>query len=192
VSATLSAFLAHPSRPAGTLTYHEFQGFLFAVTAAPEPIRPLEWVPVVFGRQSAGYGSPEEAQAILAEMTQAYHDVGRGVLGGNPTLPGDVAVMPDALANFDDAPLGQWSRGFRIGHEWLRDLWEARRADAGPALGATLTTLLFFSSRELAESLHTATGARRPFDALAATMRDAIPAALVRYALLGRTAYVAG
>jgi yecA family protein len=189
----LPAFLAQPSRPSGTLTYHELQDFLFAVTAAPQPIRPLEWVPVVFARQPPGYASPEEAQAILAALTQAYSDIGRGVRAGSPLLPSDLEVLPDALANFDDAPLGQWARGFRIGHEWLRELWATVRSDAASLeLGATLTTLLFFSSRALAESLHAATGARRPFDALAETMRDAIPAALVRYARLGRSAYVAG
>jgi len=36
----LAAFLADPERPVGTLTYHELQGFLFAVAAAPELVPP--------------------------------------------------------------------------------------------------------------------------------------------------------
>jgi hypothetical protein len=38
----LAAFLADPERPVGTLTYHELQGFLFAVAAAPELVPPSE------------------------------------------------------------------------------------------------------------------------------------------------------
>lgn len=41
-------------RPAGTLTYHELQGFLFAVASAPELIRPTEWLPLIFNEQEAG------------------------------------------------------------------------------------------------------------------------------------------
>ena len=38
----LHAFLDRPSRPAGTFTYHELQGFLFTVVTAPESIPQLD------------------------------------------------------------------------------------------------------------------------------------------------------
>ena len=45
----LRAFLEHPSRPAGTLTYHELQGFLFTVGSAPEMVPSSDWLPIIFG-----------------------------------------------------------------------------------------------------------------------------------------------
>ena len=47
--AELKRFLADPGRPLGTLSYHELQGFLFAIAAAPDMVRPSEWMPIVFG-----------------------------------------------------------------------------------------------------------------------------------------------
>ena len=45
----LTPFLDDPDRPAGTLRYHELQGFLFTVASAPELVPPSEWLPVIFG-----------------------------------------------------------------------------------------------------------------------------------------------
>ncbi len=39
----LQAFLEHPAQPAGTLSYHELQGFLFTVVSAPELVQPSDW-----------------------------------------------------------------------------------------------------------------------------------------------------
>ncbi len=38
----LQVFLEHPARPAGTLGYHELQGFLFTVVSAPEMVPPSQ------------------------------------------------------------------------------------------------------------------------------------------------------
>jgi hypothetical protein len=43
----LKTFLEDPGRPAGTLKYHELQGFLFAVASASELVLPSEWMPFV-------------------------------------------------------------------------------------------------------------------------------------------------
>ena len=56
---TLQAFLDHPSRPAGALSYHELQGFLFTVVSAPELVRPSEWLPIIFAGEEAGFTSPD-------------------------------------------------------------------------------------------------------------------------------------
>jgi yecA family protein len=45
----LRSFLDHPARSAGTLRYHELQGFLFTIASAPDLVRPSEWMPIVFG-----------------------------------------------------------------------------------------------------------------------------------------------
>ena len=68
----LRAFLEHPSRPAGTLTYHELQGFLFTVVSTPELIPPSEWLPIVFGDQEVDYASAEIAEAIIGQIMTLY------------------------------------------------------------------------------------------------------------------------
>ena len=65
----LQAFLAHPSRPADTLRYHELQGFLFAVASGPELVLPSEWQPIIFGDQDAEFASLDEAKEILGQIT---------------------------------------------------------------------------------------------------------------------------
>ena len=149
---TLQAFLDHPSRPAGTLSYHELQGFLFTVVSAPELVRPSEWLPIIFAGEEAGFTSPDEAQGILGQIMALYNTINAAVLDPPTLLPADCPLRDDVLANFeDDAPIAQWSRGFLRGHQWLEDLWkESVPEELAEELGSILMTLSFFSSREMA------------------------------------------
>ncbi len=45
----LEEFLSRPSHPEGTLSLGEVRGFLYAVTAAPDLVKPSEWLPMIFG-----------------------------------------------------------------------------------------------------------------------------------------------
>ena len=69
----LRAFLEHPSRPAGTLRYHELQGFLFTVVSAPELVPPADWLPIIFGEKEADFATPDEAQALLGQIMALYN-----------------------------------------------------------------------------------------------------------------------
>ena len=109
----LRAFLAHPSRPAGTLTYHELQGFLFTVVSAPDLIQPSEWIPIIFAEEDAVYSTLDEANEILGQIMALYNTINASVLDPPTLLPADCPLRDDVLANFeDDAPIAQWSRGF--------------------------------------------------------------------------------
>ena len=68
LSKLLTPFLASPQRPGGTLTFHQLQGFLFAIACAPELIKPSEWLPLVFNEQEAGYANEEEARSVLQAL----------------------------------------------------------------------------------------------------------------------------
>ena len=121
----LRAFLEHPSRPAGTLTYHELQGFLFTVVSAPEVIPVSEWVPIIFAGEDVDYASVDEANEVLGQIMALYNTANAAVLDPPTLLPADCPLRDDVLANFDnDAPIAQWSRGFLRGHQWLEELWE--------------------------------------------------------------------
>lgn len=187
---TLASFLDDPARPSGTLRYHELQGFLFAVVNAPELIVPSEWLPVVFAEDEAGYADIEEAQAILAQLMALYNEINSEVRTEPAKVPADCSFRPDTRANFDDdAPIARWSRGFRIGHNWLEDLWEVylpKELDEEHA--ATLMALSFFSSTELAEAFLAESGdPDRSLDKLAETMRRVFPDAVAEYAHIGQS-----
>lgn len=81
----LRSFLDQPARPAGTLRYHELQGFLFTIASAPELVRPSEWTPIVFGDHEAGYG-PDEAEAGVGELMALYSSINEAVVEDRAAL----------------------------------------------------------------------------------------------------------
>ncbi len=116
---TLRAFLEHPARPAGALSYHELQGFLFTVVSAPELVRPSEWLPIIFGEEEAVFASPDETKRILGQIMALYNTINAAVLDPPTLLPADCPLRDDVLANFD-APIAGWARGFLRGLSGLR------------------------------------------------------------------------
>jgi len=189
-SRSLRAFLEQPARPAGTLTYHELQGFLFAIVSAPELIRPSEWLPLIFNEHDAGFASLEEANAILGQIMRLYNTINAAVLEERAALPGDCRVRRHALDNLvDSAPLARWSRGFVLGHQWLEELWDVDLPeDWDEEIGAVLMTLSFFSSRSLADAFHreSASGTES-LEGFAQSMLRVLPDAVAEYAYLGRS-----
>jgi uncharacterized protein len=114
----LQAFLSNPARPSGTLTYHELQGFLFAVTSAPELVRPSDWLPIAFNEQDPGHATLDEANAILGQIMALYDEINAAVLEERVALPADCGLGSAVLDNLiETAPLAQWSRGFLAGHQ---------------------------------------------------------------------------
>ena len=185
----LQTFLDHPSRPAGALTYHELQGFLFTVVSAPELIPPSDWLPIIFGEEEASFTSPNEAQEILSQIMALYNTINAAVLDPPTLLPADCQLRDDVLTNFDDeAPIARWSRGFLHGHRWLEELWEDLPEEVAEELDATLMALGFFSSREMAESFHAeATSGEQSFEAMANAIHRVLPSAVAQDAHMGRS-----
>ena len=187
---TLRAFLEHPSRPAGTLSYHELQGFLITVVSAPELIPVSEWVPIIFAGEDVDYASVDEAQEILGQIMTLSNTINGAVLDPPTLLPADCPLRDEVLANFEnDAPIAHWSRGFRRGHQWLEDLWNTYLPEElEEELDAALMALSFFSSREMAKDFHAeATTGDQSLEAMADAMHGVFPTAVAQYAHLGRS-----
>ena len=105
----LKPFLDDPDRPAGTLRYHELQGFLFTVVSAPELIPPSEWLPIIFGEADAEHATLDQAQEILGQIMALYNAVNAAVLDPPTLAPQGLPLRDAVLANFeDDAPMAQW------------------------------------------------------------------------------------
>lgn len=187
---TLSKFLDHPSRPEGTLRYHELEGFLFTVASAPELVLPSEWLPLVFGDGEPSFENKDEAQAILGQIMELYNAI-NGIVSDPPAeLPDDCTFRDDVLANLeDDAPIAQWSRGFLYGHQWLEEAWEETvPEELDEEFGPILMALTFFSSRRLAEAFHAESSQPgSSLELMAGTIRKVFAAAVAEYASLGRT-----
>ena len=184
----LARFLADPERPANTLRYHELQGFLFAVASAPEVIPPSEWLPRIFGEAEAG--DPILDHVLLDQILALYHTITDTVLDPPAGLPTDCPLRADVLANFTDAaPIAQWARGFCRGHRWLDALWEATVPQAlDEEFGSVVMTLIFFSSRAMAEAFHReAAREGQSFARTATGIHRVLPAAVAQYARLGRS-----
>lgn len=185
---TLAQFLADPSRPPGTLGYHELQGFLFAVASAPDLVRPSEWMPEVFGGKEAGFADLDEAQAILPELMALYNAVNTSVASERAALPVDCRFRRNVLANLDaDAPVSMWARGFVHGHQWLEEDWAPYVPDEfDQDFGMVIMTLSFFATPTLARAFVKELG-RTDLVETAALFRRAFPDALAEYARLGRS-----
>ncbi len=186
----LQVFLEHPARPAGTLGYHELQGFLFTVVSAPEMVPPSAWLPIIFGEEEASFASPAEAKRILGQIMALYNTTNAAVLDPPTLLPADCPLRDDVLANFEDeAPIAQWSRGFLHGHLWLEELWEEfLPKELAEELDAMLMALGFFSSRQTAEDFlaETTTG-EQSLETMADAIHRVLPRAVAQYAQLGRS-----
>ena len=186
-SAGLEAFLEHPSRPEGTLRYHELQGFVFAVLSAPEVVSPSEWMPVVFNDGEAGYQDLGEARRIFGELMALYNSVNAGITEELVSLPDDCRFREDILSNLDEeAPISQWSRGFMTGYQWLEETWEPYLiGELSEEFGTMLLVLSFFSSRSIAEA-YRAELKGDSLEEMATSMRELFPAVMHDHARLGR------
>jgi uncharacterized protein len=188
VSRALREYLDHPDRPAGALSYHELQGFLFAVASCPELADPSEWMPMVFGEEGPTYAGMTEARAVVGGVMDLYTAITTAVGDGTIALPVDCGFREDVLDNLhDDAPVSLWARGFVQGHHWLEESWDAYLTDEiDEEFGATLMALSFFASPNMAEALRAETG-HHDLGELARTMCELMPTAIAEYASLGRT-----
>jgi uncharacterized protein len=194
----LGDFLSHADRPEGTLSFHELQGFLFAISCAPELIQPSEWLPLISNEEDMGFADLSEAQRILGLVMVLYNQTNASVIQRTDAMPSGCRFLADTSENLkEQAPVSQWSRGFVQGHSWLEELWieyvPDESSEMSQELGACLMALSFFSSRSMAEALYREADEReRPmepeeFARFADTMHRLFPSALASYADIGRT-----
>lgn len=194
----LTEFLDGPQRPSGTLRFHELQGFLFTIASSPETVPTSDWLPMISDEQDIDFEDENEAQQVLNAIMTLYNEVNTAVLKRSQKLPFDCSFAAELEANFDeDSSIGQWSRGFVVGHNWLEDIWEEYLIEEmEDECGATMMVLSFFSSRQLAvayfdEGKPTRKKQGKSFEQFAETMRELFPSAMASYAHLGRTIFEA-
>ena len=187
--ARLGAFLSRPSQPEGTLSLGEVRGFLFALLAVPELVKPSEWLPIIFGGKEPSFESKEEAQDVMAVLMSLYNEASEQVGGKRGPLPRGCDFRDDPLANLDpDAPVSLWARGFVCGHLWLKEIWDAYLPEEeADEMAQALAVLSFFSSRSVAEGLtREMKGEDATLESVAHTFRRLFPIAAAEYAETGQ------
>jgi uncharacterized protein len=186
--AALEAFLSLPSNPDGTLSLGEVRGFLFAVAAAPDLVKPKEWLQFIFVDNEPEFATMEEAQQIMGTMMALYNEANDVVRTEGDRRQRGCEFREDLLSNLEpDAEVSQWSRGFTAGHIWLDESWDPYLSgEMEDEMGAITMTLSFFGSRSMAEGfLRESTKPGGTLDELAATMHRLFPDAVTVYARMG-------
>lgn len=182
--ALLERFLADAADE-GALSLPETAGFLFAVAAAPEPVSAPDWMPFVLGEaafddEQQGKSVNQALRALLAWVDE------RAGAGEDPMPPGYEPARKPAENIGEESPLGQWSRGFTFGHQWLEDAWKDRVPESlEEHYGAAVLAMSFFSSRELAETCSKQAGAES-MASMAGHILNLLPQARGIYFDLGR------
>ncbi len=190
----LAEFLAADARPEGTLNYAELHGFLFSVACSPEPLKPAEWLPLIFNSAAANYATTAEDESVTATLMALHDEAHRQVQEQQVALPAFCTPAADAMENFaDDAPLAHWSRGFLLGHEWLSELWDGYIPDElDEELGSCFIVLSFFAEQGLAEEYCKEAGDDGvTLETMAESVVDSFDEAAQSYASLGRSIQIA-
>ncbi len=189
----LKAYLASDSCGPDALNFEQLLGFLYAVSSAPDIVDASEWLQFVFCERAPDPDT-HDAQLAVLEALDLHHAINCEVFADDAQLPPDCLPRADALSNLDpECGLSRWAQGFSVGHDWLEETWEAQVQgriddDLDWQLGGCMAVLSFFSSREMAQALHSEfrTDARS-FEDRARTMLDLFPDALKAYADIGRS-----
>ena len=106
--ARLKAFLARSAHPEGTLSLGELRGFLFALNAAPELVKPSEWIPFVFSGEEPEFRDMEEAEEVMASLMHLYNHINKIVRAEGSRLPPGCVFLDPPMANLEpEAPVSQ-------------------------------------------------------------------------------------
>lgn len=170
----------------GALAYAEAAGFLFAVAASPEPASGADWLHAVLGE--AHFDDEAEGRRVKKALDALLAWIGERADAGSSPLPPGCGPLPAAADNIGaGSPLGQWSRGFSFGHQWLEPAWRDRvPEELEDEFGAAVLALSFFSSEDVAEACRQQTGAGQSMADLAGHMLKLQSQARGTYYELGR------
>lgn len=170
----------------GALSFPEAAGFLFAVAAAPELVSGPDWMPFVLGE--AAFDDEQQGKAVNRALRALLAWIDEQAIAGESPMPSGLDLAHAPADNIgEQSPLGQWSRGFSFGHQWLEHAWHDRVPESlEEHYGAAVLALSFFSSRQVAEACCQQAGARENLVSMAGHMLELLPQARIIYFDLGR------
>jgi uncharacterized protein len=119
----LERLLSYAANPEDALNLAELQGFLHGLVITPEAVPLQEWLPIIFGEETAPQqGEKEEPQFFRLLMRIVHHfQVLR--LGGNLAFPFELKEASEEVVN---AAL-DWDYGFCLALEMRPEIWFGQR-----------------------------------------------------------------
>lgn len=162
---TLQAFYDEgPGAKVWDAGYFGLHGYLFAVATHPDLVPPSDWLPPLLDGAAADDpgdpASPEAGvpEAVLEALLCLYNTVNEQVLEESAALPADCTLRERPQDNFwPGAPVGEWARGFGIGHKAFGHqvdlLQEEFGADDEVTFNCRIATMILelFGDRERAQ-----------------------------------------
>jgi len=166
---TLQAFYdTGPGARVWDAGYFGLHGYLFALVTHPDLIAPSEWLPALMGEESSGDAARSEPafeeigqfNEVLGALMSLYNAINEDVLEERVGLPADCTLRSRPQDNFwPEAPVGQWSRGFRMARarfDHQVDLLQEEFGDEEETTfncGIATLMLELFGDRERAQAL---------------------------------------
>lgn len=187
---TLTEFLEHPDRPAGTLSYTALRGYLFAVANAPDVLMPSAWIDGVWGGGQVVWEDEGEAKVVFGAILAVWTDVA-GIPEGEELTTGWLFGAGADTTTSEAALRREWSRGFHLGFEQAGEVWapllEVLDPDDGSErIAVALTCLQYFHDPEHYQRLWNIPDERAA--ETASGLESIFLDAAILYAQLGRTA----
>lgn len=115
------ALSARHDAPDNCMMLSDLDGFLTAVAIGPELIMPSEWLPYIWGGDSPGFQSEDQAQRVLGAIMGRYNEI-LDVLAHEPE-----AFEPILYENrkTGETIAADWAEGFLIGVQLRAGAWKA-------------------------------------------------------------------
>ena len=135
----LDAFLNSDRAPDDCMGLSDLDGFLTGIAIGPEPLKPSDWLPVIWGEGEPEFDTVEEAESILRIIMARYNEI-LNTLATDPE-----SFEPIFWAGEDDEPIvTDWAAGFLEAVKLRPEAWEKLTED--PEAGGLFAAILMLGS----------------------------------------------
>lgn len=125
---------------------YELLGLVTSIISSPEQIEFSEWMPLIWQEDAEveAFDTPNQASLVIGHLTAwSNYCSASFALDGHFELP-DVLFLDDDGEAVPE--LSSFARGYLMGHEWLKDVWDEFIPEDDSAesqvLGATLVLMM--------------------------------------------------
>lgn len=136
--------------------YFRVEGFIFALAAAPDLVRPSEWLAFMGVDEAWSLSDTDTGLHAYEGLLSMYNHALAAGADGRAKASCTARFRKPAMANFEaDAPIRLWSEGMVRGMSWLEETWKdaldsADMEEASCTFGQAALTLAFFADIEIA------------------------------------------
>lgn len=99
------------------LGYYQLQGLLFAVACSPEPIKPAEWLDLIWLNDEAQFDNEAEADNFYKQLMALANHI------NHMTRQKNFLPFAETYSDQWQQELAEWCEGLLLGHQYLEDVW---------------------------------------------------------------------